>query len=66
MLTEAVRTERDGPVSTVLLSRPQQRNAVDGLTAAALAEAFRAFDADADAAVAVLQGREVCSAPGRI
>jgi enoyl-CoA hydratase len=55
-LSEAVRTERDGPVTTVLLSRPQRRNAVDGLTAAALAEAFRAFDADGDAAVAVLHG----------
>ena len=32
------------------------RNAVDGPTAAALADAFRAFDADPDAAVAVLYG----------
>jgi enoyl-CoA hydratase len=41
---------------TVLLSRPQRRNAVDGATAAALADAFRAFDADPGAAVAVLHG----------
>ena len=53
---DAVRVERDGPVSTVLLSRPERRNAVDGPTAAALADAFRAFDADPDAAVAVLHG----------
>jgi enoyl-CoA hydratase len=53
---ESVRVERDGPVTTVLLSRPERRNAVDGSTAAALADAFRAFDADADALVAVLHG----------
>jgi enoyl-CoA hydratase len=52
----AVRIERDGPVTTVLLSRPERRNAVDGTTAAALAEAFAAFDADPDASVAVLHG----------
>jgi len=52
----AVRVERDGPVTTVLLARPERRNAVDGPTAQALADAFRAFDADPDAAVAVLHG----------
>ncbi len=52
----AVRVERDGPVYTVLLSRPERRNAVDGPTAAALVEAFREFDADADSLVAVLHG----------
>ncbi|TWE14114.1 crotonase/enoyl-CoA hydratase family protein [Prauserella muralis] len=51
-----VRVERRGPVTTVVLSRPAQRNAVDGPTAAALADAFRAFDADDDASVAVLWG----------
>jgi len=51
-----VRIEREGPVTTVLLSRPERRNAVDRETAGALAEAFRAFDADEDAAVAVLHG----------
>jgi enoyl-CoA hydratase len=53
---ETVRIERDGPVWTVVLSRPQARNAVDGPTAAALASAFLAFDAADDAAVAVLWG----------
>ncbi len=48
--------ERSGPVTTVILSRPEARNAVDGPTAAALADAFRAFDADESAAVAVLYG----------
>jgi len=43
-------------VYTVILSRPEARNAVDGPTAAALAVAFEAFDADDTAAVAVLWG----------
>jgi enoyl-CoA hydratase len=52
----AVRVERSGPVSTVFLNRPTRRNAVDGPTAAQLAAAFREFDADPGAAVAVLYG----------
>src|ERR1700726_5185805 len=56
MTDQAVRVERSGPVSTVFLPRPARRNAVDGPTAAQLAAAFRAFDADPDAAVAVLHG----------
>jgi enoyl-CoA hydratase len=55
-MSDAVNVERDGPVTTVLLSRPERRNAVDGATAAALAHAFRAFDEDDHAAVAVLHG----------
>ncbi len=51
-----VTVERQGPVTTVVLSRPHSRNAVDGATAAALADAFRAFDADPEALVAVLWG----------
>jgi enoyl-CoA hydratase len=43
-------------VLTVLLTRPERRNAVDGPTAQALADAFREFEADAGAAVAVLHG----------
>jgi enoyl-CoA hydratase len=52
----AVRVERDGPVTTVVLDRPTRRNAVDGPTATLLADAFRAFDADPSAEVAVLWG----------
>jgi enoyl-CoA hydratase len=51
-----VRVDRSGPVTTVIIDRPEVRNAVDGPTAAALAEAFADFEADADAAVAVLCG----------
>jgi enoyl-CoA hydratase len=52
----AVRSEPSGPVTTVIIDRPGVRNAVHGPTAAALAEAFADFEADADAAVAVLFG----------
>jgi len=52
----SVQVERNGPVTTVLLSRPEVRNAVDRQTAEELAEAFRAFDADPDALVGVFVG----------
>lgn len=52
----AVRSEKNGAVTTVVLHRPEVKNAVDRGTADALAEAFRAFDADASASVAVLYG----------
>jgi len=52
----SVRAERSGPVTTVILDRPEARNAVDGPTAAALAGAFGDFDADESAHVAVLWG----------
>ena len=51
-----VRSERDGPVLTVTIDRPERRNAVDGATAEALRAAFDAFEADGEAAVAVLTG----------
>ncbi|TYC06468.1 crotonase/enoyl-CoA hydratase family protein [Micromonospora sp. WP24] len=51
-----VRVERRGAVTTVILDRPAARNAVDGPTARSLGDAFRAFDADPDASVAVLWG----------
>ena len=52
----SVRVERDGPVTTVILSRPARRNAVDRPTAEALLAAFEAFEADESAHVAVLWG----------
>ncbi len=52
----AVRVEHEGPITTVILSRPDQRNAVDRPTASALLDAFQAFDADPSAKVAVLWG----------
>lgn len=51
-----VRVEKNGPVTTVVLDRAGVRNAVDFATANALADAFRAFDADDAAKVGVLFG----------
>jgi enoyl-CoA hydratase len=56
MAERTVLVEREGPVTVVTINRPERRNAVDGPTAAALAGAFRAFDADPDSSVAVLAG----------
>lgn len=47
---------KDGPVTIVTLNRPERRNAVDAVTASELFDAFRAFDADDSASVAVLTG----------
>lgn len=55
-MTDAVRVEKQGPVTTVILDRPAVRNAVDRATADALEGAFRAFEADDAARVAVLWG----------
>jgi enoyl-CoA hydratase len=51
-----VHYEPDGPVAIVTIDRPEVANAVDRPTAEALADAFRRFEADKDAAVAVLTG----------
>ena len=52
----AVSSHTVGPVTTITLCRPARRNAVDGPTALALRQAFEAFEANADARVAVLTG----------
>jgi enoyl-CoA hydratase len=51
-----VRIEKTGKVWTVIHARREARNAMDPQSAAALVEAFQAFDRDPDAAVAVLWG----------
>ncbi|HVN29347.1 MAG TPA: crotonase/enoyl-CoA hydratase family protein [Candidatus Binataceae bacterium] len=51
-----VEYDLDGNIATVSINRPEARNAVDRPTAAALAEAFRRFDADDSAAIAILTG----------
>lgn len=53
-----VRTSKNGPVTTVIINRPTARNAVDGATARALAQAFLEFEADDTANVGVLAGAE--------
>jgi enoyl-CoA hydratase len=52
----SVLVTHEGPVTLVGIDRPERRNAVDGPTAAALADAFRAFDADDSSVAAVLYG----------
>lgn len=51
-----VRVEKRPPLCWVTLDRADARNAVDGPTAAALAAAFRDFEADDTLAVAILMG----------
>ena len=51
-----VLVEKKGPVTTVVINRPEVRNAVDRETAGELADAFRAFEAEEEARVAVLTG----------
>ena len=51
-----VSIENDGPVTIIILSRPGVRNAVDRDTAQELADAFRAFEMDEGAKVAVFSG----------
>ena len=52
----SVRVEQKGAIGTVIIDRPERRNAVDGHTARALAEAFRAVEADPATRAAVLWG----------
>ena len=56
MTSGGVRVERSGPVTTVIMNRPEARNAVNGPAAAGLYEAFDEFDRDDSASVAVLCG----------
>ena len=51
-----IAVEKSGPVTTVVIDRPERRNAVDPATAQALRHAFAQFEGDPDAQVAVLTG----------
>jgi len=51
-----VEIEKNGKIWTVIINRPEVRNAVDYRTSRELAEAFRAFEGDGDSCVAVLWG----------
>ncbi len=52
----SIRVEKNGPVWTVILDRPQARNAVDPQTAIELDAAWQEFDKDKDALVGVFHG----------
>lgn len=56
--------ENNAPVMTIIINRPDVKNAVDGPTARELAEAFRTFKADETARVAVLWGAGGCFCAG--
>jgi len=51
-----VRIEKNYPIVTIIIDNPEVKNAVDGPTAKELADAFRNFERDDDALVAVLWG----------
>ncbi|MGN6160866.1 MAG: crotonase/enoyl-CoA hydratase family protein [Marmoricola sp.] len=51
-----IRVENENRVTTVIMARPERRNAVDGVMAAELYDAFTRFDEDPEADVAVLYG----------
>ena len=52
----SVHTESSGPVATIIMERPNVRNAIDPATADALVAAFEAFNCDPQAKVAVFFG----------
>src|SRR5688572_28129850 len=51
-----VQVDDEGPIRVVTIDRPERRNAVDSVAAAALLEAFADFDADESLSLAVLTG----------
>ncbi|MCO5118124.1 MAG: crotonase/enoyl-CoA hydratase family protein [Burkholderiaceae bacterium] len=55
---QSVLFETDGPVCIITINQPAKRNAVDGITAAGLRDAFRRFEADDALRVAVLTGAQ--------
>jgi len=55
--TNTVHVRREGPILFITINRPAVRNAVDGLTAQKLYEAFVAFESDPNASVAILSGK---------
>ncbi len=59
-----IRSETTGAVTVITLDRARRKNAVDREHADALAEAFRSFEADDDALVAVLHGAGGCFCAG--
>ena len=61
---DLVRIEREGAVALLTLNRPDKRNALDLTMRAAIADAFRAQDADATVQAIVITGGEGIFAAG--
>jgi enoyl-CoA hydratase len=60
----SVRYQRVGRAAVVTIDRPERRNAIDLATAQGLLQAWRDFDADADARVGILTGAGGCFCAG--
>src|SRR5262252_818174 len=56
MAQPKILVEAAGPITTIVINRPEVRNALDNEAVHALAAALKAFDSDADSRVAVLTG----------
>ncbi len=59
-----IRIEKKDVVTTIIIDNPEVKNAVDGPTGTALANAFREFEKDKKAQVAVLWGDHGCFCAG--
>jgi enoyl-CoA hydratase len=59
-----ISVEKSGPVTTVIMNRPERRNALNEETAHELLEAFEAFEGDEESMVAVLAGAGGCFCAG--
>ena len=57
-MSQLIHVAAQDQIAIVTINRPHARNAVDRATAQALADAFRAFDADGNLNVAILTGAE--------
>lgn len=56
LIRMSILSETENRITTITIDRPLVRNAIDGAAAHALAHAFRIFDADTEADVAILRG----------
>jgi enoyl-CoA hydratase len=59
-----VLVEHSGPVTTVIINRPERRNAINEETAGELLAAFEAFESNDESTVAVLAGAGGCFCAG--
>ena len=64
MTYELILYERKGKITYITLNRPQLLNAVDDTMHQELVDAFRQFDADEEAWVAILSGKGRCFSSG--
>jgi enoyl-CoA hydratase len=55
-VSDLVRVQGGGPVATITLARPEQRNALNGAMLAAFSDALKAVEADPDARCILLRG----------